>query len=99
MSKALEAKKLVSVSATSTSMTSPRKETLKRVFCIYYPVQFKKNIAEVQALIDSKSEVNTMATAYAKKLGLRLKKTDIGSQKIDGSTLETYGMVIAGFQD
>ena len=39
-----------------------------------------------------------MAPAYAKKLGLRVRKTDVGAQKINGSTLETYGMVIAGFQ-
>ena len=39
-----------------------------------------------------------MAPVYAKELGLRVRKTDVGAQKIDGSTLETYGMVIAGFQ-
>ena len=39
-----------------------------------------------------------MASAYAKKLGLRIRKTDIGAQKINGLGLEIYGMVIAGFQ-
>ena len=39
-----------------------------------------------------------MALAYAKKLGLRVWKTDIGARKIDRSTFETYDMVIAGFQ-
>ena len=39
-----------------------------------------------------------MASAYVKKLGLQVRKTDFGAQKIDGSTLETYGIVIAGFQ-
>ena len=39
-----------------------------------------------------------MTPAYAKKLGLRVRKTNVGAQKIDGSVLETYGMVIAGFQ-
>ncbi|MCJ1349417.1 hypothetical protein MMC31_007657 [Peltigera leucophlebia] len=58
----------------------------------------KKDTDEIQALIDSGSEVNAMAPAYAKKLGLRIRKTDVGAQKIDGSALETYGMVIAGFQ-
>ena len=53
---------------------------------------------EVQALIDLGNEVNAMAPAYAKKLGLQVRKTDVGTQKIDGSTLETYGMVIADFQ-
>ena len=97
MSKALKAKKLVLVLVTSMLMTSLRTEALERVFYIYYPVQFKKNMAEVRTLIDSKSEVNAIASAYAKKLGLQVQKTDVGAQKIDGSTLETYGMVIAGF--
>ena len=55
-------------------------------------------MAEIRALIDSGSVINAMAPAYAKKLGLRVRKSDVGAQKIDGSTLETYGMVIAGFQ-
>ena len=79
-------------------MTGSRTEALNCVPCIHYPVQFKKDIAEVRALIDSGSEVNAMAPAYAKKLGLRIRKTDVSAQKIYGSTLETYGMVIAGFQ-
>ena len=79
-------------------MTGPRTEALDRVPCIYYPVQFKKDTTEVRALIDSGSVVTMMAPAYAKKLGLQVKKTDVGAQKIDGSILETYGMVIARFQ-
>ena len=98
MSEAPEAKKLVSISTTSTSMTGPRTETLDCVPCIHYPAQFKKDTAEVLALIDSGSEVNAIAPAYAKKLGLRVRKTNVGAQKIDGSTLKTYDMVIAGFQ-
>ena len=39
-----------------------------------------------------------MTLAYAKQLGLRTRKTDVGAQKIDGSSLDTFGMVIAGFQ-
>ena len=39
-----------------------------------------------------------MTPAYAKKLGLRTRRTDVGAQKIDGSSLDTFGMVIAGFQ-
>ena len=38
-----------------------------------------------------------MSPAYAKKLGLKTRKTNVGAQKIDGSALETFGMVIAGF--
>ena len=39
-----------------------------------------------------------MTPAYAKKLGLRTQKTDVEAQKIDGSSLDMFGMVIAGFQ-
>ena len=83
---------------TSTSMIGAKKETLKRVFYIHYLVQFKKNTAEVQALIDSKSEVNEIVPTHVKKLGFQIRKNDIKVQKIDGSILEIYNMVIAGFQ-
>ena len=39
-----------------------------------------------------------MTPAYAKKLGLQTQKTDIKTQKIDRSSLDTFGMVLAGFQ-
>ena len=80
-------------------MTETSKEDdvlLQRVPCVHYPIQFKKK--EVQALIDSGSEVNAMSPAYASKLGLRVRHTDVGAQKIDGSTLQTFGMVLANFQ-
>ena len=35
---------------------------------------------------------------FARKLGLKVRKTNVGAQKIDGSALETFGMVIADFQ-
>lgn len=79
-------------------MTSLKQEALKQVFYIYYLVQFKKDTTGVLALIDSESEVNTMTSAYIKKLGLQMQKTNIEAQKIDESTLETYSMIIAGFQ-
>lgn len=78
-------------------ITGLRKEDLEYFFCIYYPVQFKKNTAEVQALIKSRNEVNVMVPAYAKELSLRMRKTNVRAQKIDASTLETYGIVITGF--
>ena len=93
------AKKLVSILATSLSTTRASIEDtsllLEWVPCIHYPVQFKKN--KVQALIDSGSEVKAMNPAYAKKLELRVRQTDVGAQKIDGSHLNTIGMLITGF--
>ena len=98
MSRDSEAKKLVSVSATSTSMTGAREEALERVPCIHYPVQFKgMDKAPVQALIDSGSEVNTVHPSFVKQLGLSIRPTDVGAQKIDGNMLDTHEMVVAAF--
>ena len=68
---------------------------LQRVPCIHYLIRFKKK--EVQALIDLGSEVNAMTLAYALRLGLRVHHTNVGAQKIDDSTLQTFGMVLANF--
>ena len=78
-------------------MTEASKEdgALDWVPCIHYPVQFKKN--EVRALINSGSEVNAMTPKYASKLGLKARHINVGAQKIDGSPLETFGMVLASF--
>ena len=48
-------------------------------------------------MIDSGSKVDAMHPAYAAKLGLPVRKTEVGAQKIDGSTLETFRMAIAVF--
>ena len=112
MPRVTQGKKLVSVWATFASVTCVGKEAqvtqvtqetpeviLDRVPCIYYPVQFRKNkSATIQALIDSGSEVNAMAPAYAAKLGLKVCPINARAQKIDGSSFITFGMVIAGFQ-
>ena len=39
-----------------------------------------------------------MIPVYASKLGLRVRHTDVKASKIDGSTLQTFGMVLANFQ-
>ena len=71
---------------------------MERVSCIHYPVQFKgTNETQVQALIDSGSEVNAIHPTFVKELGLPIRPTDVGAQKIDDTTLDTYGMVVAAF--
>ena len=76
-----------------------KKVILDQVSYIYYLVQFQKDKGEtIQALIDSGNEINAMTLAYAKQLGLRNRKTDVEAQKIDGWSLNTFGIVIAGFQ-
>ena len=60
-------------------MTGARKEALEYVPYIHYPVQFKKNEDEtqVQAFIDSKSEVNAIYSTFVKELGLSIRLTEV----------------------
>ena len=96
-------KKLVTVLATSMPVTIARKEAvdenlasnLAQVPCIRYPINFGKK--SMLALLNSGSEVNAVYPAFAKELGLSIRLTNVGAQKIDGTTLETYGMVVAVF--
>ena len=85
------------VSATSVPVTDGGEEVIVRVPCIDYPVRFQGDQEQVRALYDSGSKDNAMSPAYAKKLGLKTWKTNVGAQKIDGSTLEIFEMVIADF--
>ena len=87
-------KKLVLVSATFVPVIDGAEEVVK-VPCIHYLLQFQKE--QVKALLNSGSKVNAMNPALARKLGLKTRKTNVGAQKIDGSALETFGMVIADF--
>ena len=84
------------VSAISVSVTDGSEEVVVRILYIHYPVQFQEE--QVRALLNSGSKTNAMSPAYAKRLGLKTRKTNVGAQKINGSTLETFGMVIADFQ-
>ncbi len=38
-----------------------------------------------------------MSQAFAQQLGLKIRKTNVGTQKIDDTTLETYEMVVSTF--
>ena len=116
MPRALEIKKLVSVSATSTPVTETREEevgtaeagkdgeenegeyrNLTRVPCIRYPVTFRKKSVSMSALLDSGSEVNAIHPTLARKLGLPIRPTDVGAQKIDGTILDNFEMVVTAF--
>ena len=79
-------------------MTDAREDTLKHISYIHYPVQFKNTSkAQIQVLVDSENEVNAIYLTFAKQLGLSIRPTDVGVQKIDGITLDTYRMVVAAF--
>ena len=76
---------------------SDNEVVLEKIPYIHYPVGFQEDQERVKTLFDNGSKVNTMSPAYIKKLGLKTQKTNVGAQKIDGSTLETIKMVITNF--
>ncbi len=69
-------------------------EELERISCIRYPVTFKD---QTKALLDVGSEVNAMSQAFAQQLSLKIRKTNVRVQKINDTTLETYGIVVSTF--
>ena len=72
---------------------------LKRVPCIHYPLRFRKNKEnKLQVLIDLNNGVNAMTPSYVSKLGLKVHHTNIEAQKMNGSILKTFGIVLASFQ-
>ena len=77
------AKKAVLVLATFTSITDTKKKALalEHILCIYYPIQFKKDKSEtqIQALINSKSEINAIYPTFVKKLGIPIRLIDAGA--------------------
>ena len=48
-----------------------------KVLCIYYPVRFQEE--QVQVLLDSGSEVNAINLDFARKLVLKVWKTNVGA--------------------
>ena len=120
-----KSKKLVSVSATSMSVTGTKEGAVKtveaieivgagknskkskggenlrsnlaRVPCIWYFMTFWKKFVSILALLDSGNKVNTIHPAFAKKLGFPIRPTDVGLQKIDGTTMDTFKIVVTAF--
>ena len=86
----------MAVLATSTSMTGKKieEEELEWVPCIWYPVTFKD---QTKAILNSESKVNAINPAFASQLGFKIWKTNVGAQKIYGTTLETYRIIIFTF--
>ena len=105
------AKKLASVLTTYTLVTEESEEAilvsakeLEQVTCIQYPITFPGSITQdclaldpILALLDLSCEVNVMHPAFAERLGLVVQTTNVGAQKINGTTLETYIMVVVAF--
>lgn len=68
---------------------------LDKVSSIHYLVYFKKN--KIRALINSCSKVNIKILVYAAQLTLKAQKTNVSAQKIDGSILQRFEMVLRSF--
>lgn len=81
----------------STLETGAGKETLVCISYIHYLVRFQKDKDNMQALINLGSKINAMNSVYVKKLGLCVRQTDVGAQKIDKSHLKIFEMVMASF--
>ena len=68
---------------------------LARVLYIQYPITSRKQF--LLALLDSRGEVNAIYPTFAKELGLPIRLTDIRLQKIDGTIIEIYEIIVAVF--
>ena len=73
--------------ADETNVNDAPKAILERVPYIHYPTTFRKK--SVLALLDSRSGLNAIHPTFAKDLGLRVRSTNLGAQKTDGTTLDT----------
>ena len=93
-------KTLILVLATFVPMTNNSIEEimLEKVFYIYYFVWFQENNEQIKILLNNNSKINTMSPGYIKKLGLKIWKINIVAQKIDDSTFNSFGIVIAKFE-
>ncbi len=72
-------------------ITGKKIEELKQVPCIQYCVTFKN---KTETLLDLKSNVNTISQVFALQLSVKIQKTNIGIQKIYGTTPKTYKIVV-----
>ena len=70
---------------------------LVQIPCIWYSVTFQKKSMPVFTLLDLGSKVNAIYPNFAKELDLLIKPTDVRAQKIDGTMLDTFGMVVVPF--
>lgn len=71
---------------------------LGKVLYIHFLFFFQKNLHKTRALIDLNSKINITPLAHSAKLDLKIRKTNIEAQKIDGSSLNIFEIVLADFQ-
>ena len=89
----------ISLLVTGASTKALKVRVLDKVSSIFYLIQFCKDKSKhVLALLDSGSEVNAITSTYAAYLGLKVRVTNVGMQKINESSLAIYNIVIAAFK-
>ena len=52
----------------------------------------------MRALLNSGSKINAINPAFTEKLGFHIRKINVRAQKIDGSALETFEIVITNLK-
>ena len=67
------------------------------ILCIWYSITFRRKSVPMLLLFESSNEVNAIHPTFTQKLGLSIRPTDVETQKIDGTTLDTYRMIVAIF--
>ena len=72
-------------------------ENLAQIPYIKYPITFWMKSVPILALLDSGSEVNAIYPTFAKEPGLFIRLTNVRAQKIDGSMLDIFEMVVIAF--
>lgn len=92
------AKKLALVLVTSMLVTDTSSKVIVRILYIYYPVLFQKDQRQEDqkqiTLFNSGNKVNAISPAFARKLGLHIRKLNIRAYKIESYALETFKIVI-----
>lgn len=88
-------KKLVSALTTFGLIVETSQKFLERASYIQYLIWFKKN--EILALLDLGSKVNAITLVFVSKPGLKVRYTNVGGQKIDGSILKTFKIALTSF--
>ena len=98
--KALETAKAVQIARTGKNGKESKgeyPENLAQVLCIRYPIIFQKDSVPISAFFDSGSKVNAIHPTFVRELGLLIRPTNVEVQKIDSTTLDIFGMVVAAF--
>lgn len=81
-----------------TMITKAKKEVLQYDLCFLYLIKFSNypNF-QIKTLFNLKNKLNAIYTNLALKLDLCVRKTNINTQKINRSYLNTFNMLIARF--